>query len=312
MKIIKIGRSSSNDVNINDPLVSRVHCQIIQEDNGNFSLIDTNSCNGTFINGTKRHGEIRLNKSDIIRIGNTTLPWQTYFNDKTCTRNVKTDICPKDINTLKIGRGHNNDIVINDSFVSSNHCQIIKDAYGLTIVDTDSKNGTYVNGIKVHGSIRLKQTDIVRIGNTTLSWQNYFPQLTIDVPDNDGSEIPIPPQDPPEIPNPTTQQFGLGTIALILSIIGLGMLIYCAVNIMHWGLFAFLGGTGTYIWISVGINIIAFILACVANYNNHKDSNAADIAEWISGFCIFAVVAFYLWLRFGDSSTLNPFSWLFK
>ena len=81
MKIIKIGRSSSNDVNINDPLVSRVHCQIIQDDYGNFRIVDTNSANGTFINGTKRHGEVQLNASDIVRIGNTTLPWQTYFNN---------------------------------------------------------------------------------------------------------------------------------------------------------------------------------------------------------------------------------------
>lgn len=81
MKIIKIGRSSSNDININDPLVSRVHCQIIHDDYGNFRLIDVNSKNGTFINGTKRHGEVRLNTSDIVRIGNTTLPWQTYFNN---------------------------------------------------------------------------------------------------------------------------------------------------------------------------------------------------------------------------------------
>ena len=83
MKIIKIGRSSNNDVNINDNLVSRVHCQIIQDDNGNFRLIDTGSKNGTFINGTMRHGEVRLNKTDIVRIGNTTLPWQTYFNNST-------------------------------------------------------------------------------------------------------------------------------------------------------------------------------------------------------------------------------------
>lgn len=81
MKTIKIGRSSSNDVNINDPLVSRAHCQIIQEDNGSFRLIDTNSKNGTFINGTERHGEILLSTSDIVRIGNTTLPWQAYFNN---------------------------------------------------------------------------------------------------------------------------------------------------------------------------------------------------------------------------------------
>ncbi len=81
MKIIKIGRSSRNDVNINDPLVSRSHCQIIQDDYGNFRLIDTNSANGTYINGTKRHGEVLLNTSDIVRIGNTTLPWQTYFKN---------------------------------------------------------------------------------------------------------------------------------------------------------------------------------------------------------------------------------------
>lgn len=81
MKIVKIGRSSSNDVNINDGQVSRSHCQIIQDDYGRFTLIDTNSTNGTYINGTRRHGEVRLNQSDIVRIGNTTLPWQTYFNN---------------------------------------------------------------------------------------------------------------------------------------------------------------------------------------------------------------------------------------
>lgn len=79
MKIVKIGRSSTNDVNVDDPLVSRAHCQIIKDDYGNYTIIDTNSLNGTFVNGTKRHGEVKLNPNDIVRIGNTTLPWQTYF-----------------------------------------------------------------------------------------------------------------------------------------------------------------------------------------------------------------------------------------
>ena len=79
MKVVKIGRSSSNDVNIDDPNVSRAHCQIIHNDYGDYILIDTNSTNGTFVNGTKRHGEVRLNPNDIVRSGNTTLPWQTYF-----------------------------------------------------------------------------------------------------------------------------------------------------------------------------------------------------------------------------------------
>lgn len=82
MKIVTIGRSSSNEVKIEDPLVSRVHCQVIQDDYGNFKLVDTNSKNGIYVNGVKqRHSEIRLSPSDVVRIGNTTLPWQSYFNN---------------------------------------------------------------------------------------------------------------------------------------------------------------------------------------------------------------------------------------
>lgn len=312
MKIITIGRSSDNDIHINDSLISRTHCQIIQDDNGHFRLIDTNSKNGTYVNGSLCRGEVRLNKSDIVRIGNTTLPWQTYFNDIKGTRTVGTNY-PKDINTVKIGRGKDNDIVVNDSFVSSSHCQIIKDACGYAIVDTNSKNGTYVNGIKIHGSIRLQQTDIVRIGNTTLPWQNYFAQ-SIKVPISGTSVYDEnPPVSPnPIAPNPTAQQSGLGTIALILSLIGAVILIYCAIRVMRWGIFALIGNASTYMLVSGGINILALILANIADYKEYKDSDAADMAEWISGFCIIAVIAFYLWIRFGDPSVLNPFSGLFK
>jgi len=79
MKIIKIGRSSSNDIVVNDGKVSRMHCQIIEDGSGNYLLIDSNSENGTYVNGVPRRDEVRLNQSDIVRIGNTTLPWQTYF-----------------------------------------------------------------------------------------------------------------------------------------------------------------------------------------------------------------------------------------
>ena len=81
MKIIKIGRSSSNGIVINDRLVSKTHCQIIKDDYGSYRLIDTNSTNGTYVNGVRHSGEVRLNQSDIVRIGNSTLPWQTYFNN---------------------------------------------------------------------------------------------------------------------------------------------------------------------------------------------------------------------------------------
>ncbi len=79
MKIVKIGRAQDNDVIISDSMVSKHHCQIIEE-NGKFTLIDTDSTNGTIVNGVKRHGQIRLCSADIVMLGNTVIPWQTYFS----------------------------------------------------------------------------------------------------------------------------------------------------------------------------------------------------------------------------------------
>ncbi|MDR1169679.1 MAG: FHA domain-containing protein [Prevotellaceae bacterium] len=82
MKVITVGRNPGNNVVINDSLVSRHHLQIIQDDYGNFRLADFGSKNGTFVNGKRVTGEVGLNSGDIIRIGNTTLPWNSYFKAK--------------------------------------------------------------------------------------------------------------------------------------------------------------------------------------------------------------------------------------
>ena len=79
MKVITIGRSSDNDVVVNDSMVSRHHLQIIQNENGTFRLSDLQSANGTFVNGQKINGEAPLFNNDTVKIGNAVLPWQSYF-----------------------------------------------------------------------------------------------------------------------------------------------------------------------------------------------------------------------------------------
>ena len=44
MKKITIGRNSSNDIVINDTMVSRFHCEIIQE-SGRIKIVDLGLCN---------------------------------------------------------------------------------------------------------------------------------------------------------------------------------------------------------------------------------------------------------------------------
>ena len=83
-KILKIGKSSSNDVYsifYNDPTVSKIHCEIFIDDSGNKFLTDLNSTNGTFVNGNKINSSVRLEKNDILKLGNTIFNWQAYPYD---------------------------------------------------------------------------------------------------------------------------------------------------------------------------------------------------------------------------------------
>lgn len=62
MKVITIGRSSKSDVVIHDAYVGRVHMQIVLDNDGNIYAIDMNSTNGTYVNGQRIYGKVRLQK----------------------------------------------------------------------------------------------------------------------------------------------------------------------------------------------------------------------------------------------------------
>lgn len=79
MKVVTIGRSPECDFVIKDPYVGRTHLQLVV-DNGKYYCVDLNSKNGTFVNGRQITGKVQVDKNDIIRIGNTTLPWQQYID----------------------------------------------------------------------------------------------------------------------------------------------------------------------------------------------------------------------------------------
>lgn len=90
MKVITIGRGGECSVVVNDAKVSRMHAQLVQDNEGQISLVDLGSTNGTTVNGKRITGEIRLNPGDEVRIGDTVLPWQTYVTSgRTPSQSVK-------------------------------------------------------------------------------------------------------------------------------------------------------------------------------------------------------------------------------
>ena len=79
MRVINIGRQAANDVIIDDDSASRYHLQIVEFDDGTYHLIDFGSTNGTYVNGLRIEKEVVLDENDFVRIGDTMLPWKSYF-----------------------------------------------------------------------------------------------------------------------------------------------------------------------------------------------------------------------------------------
>ncbi len=72
--LIGIGRASDNDVIVDDPMVSRHHCQLKLQ-HGAYGFADLGSINGSMVNG-QLVSQIALGPGDVIEIGDTQIQFQ--------------------------------------------------------------------------------------------------------------------------------------------------------------------------------------------------------------------------------------------
>ena len=81
---------------------------------------------------------------------------------------------------LNIGRSANNEIIINESYISAQHAQLMSDDDMIIYInDLGSVNGTFVNGIRIYGSQRIQFGDTILLGSSKLNWESYFPGIHI-------------------------------------------------------------------------------------------------------------------------------------
>ncbi|HSJ57423.1 MAG TPA: FHA domain-containing protein [Anaerolineae bacterium] len=79
--------------------------------------------------------------------------------------------CPLDPavkSVFAIGRSSSCDVVLNDHRSSRQHANLQWTGRGWEVVDLESTNGTYVNGMRVHHPYPLRTGDRVTVGDTTL------------------------------------------------------------------------------------------------------------------------------------------------
>jgi pSer/pThr/pTyr-binding forkhead associated (FHA) protein len=136
------------------------------------------------------------------------------------------------------GRSELNDIVFDDSSVSSSHCELLKNDNSYIIRDVGSANGTIVNDVLIDER-ELKNNDIVNVGRMELLYDAEISEETSVLGVNTGID--------PDLYNNKTSlidemknispfadkngynrllQIGIMTVIVLLALVVLGLLVW--------------------------------------------------------------------------------------
>jgi pSer/pThr/pTyr-binding forkhead associated (FHA) protein len=95
MKLINIGSHDSNEYQVDDPTVSRKHAQLFWDGDKLIILTDLDSTNGTFVNGKKLKTPTPLNQLDVVKVGNTLIPWMELMFEGDSQEEIKIPVSNK-------------------------------------------------------------------------------------------------------------------------------------------------------------------------------------------------------------------------
>jgi FHA domain len=89
-------------------------------------------------------------------------------------------LCPLHIGVNTLGRASDNDVVLEDSYSSRRHCAILVHSSGtFELHDTASKNGTYLNGVRLSAPALLKCGDEIRISERTFLFHTRGSEMDV-------------------------------------------------------------------------------------------------------------------------------------
>lgn len=172
---IKIGRDKSNDIEINEPRISRFHAIITDIGSGAYEIKDLGSTNGTYVNGEKIT-QRRITSVDKVEVASCLVNWHPAFSEPDLTRvptKIEEEPFARIRKTISLGSANDNDMVIAESIISKHHAKISVLKNGnYYIEDLNSSNGTFVNGFRIQ-SKNFTKTDVVKLALLNLP-KNWF------------------------------------------------------------------------------------------------------------------------------------------
>ena len=164
-----VGRTSDADIVLPDNKISRRHAQLTVE-NGVWHLTDLQSSNGTYLDGSRLlpNQPAPLQNGQRLRVGDTEL---VFHCENEADPELPTQVVAlKD--TLTIGRDADCDIVLDYPNVSRRHCRLTRNANGGLLEDLNSRNGTYLNEVRIAQKENINSGDEVRVGLTQFIFRN--------------------------------------------------------------------------------------------------------------------------------------------
>lgn len=179
--VINIGREPSNDIVINELVVSGFHAQIVQEGN-QFVLVHPHPSRAKTLNGLYYQGRHiagdqpfrkALTRGDIVRIGDEhgTLVTLAFNDGSGAAQEALPTIRPIPLGapTITLGRLPDNTVVLNHPQVSGHHARLERVGNNYRIIDLGSTNHVYVNARRVSQHM-LKPGDEIHIGPFRLTF----------------------------------------------------------------------------------------------------------------------------------------------
>ncbi|MGN0316256.1 MAG: FHA domain-containing protein [Fusicatenibacter sp.] len=181
---VKIGRATAGttvDIPLNSSIASRSHGEFLLMDDG-YCYRDTNSLNGTYINGTLYGREsdegltvCKLQDGDVLRIDQQNLNCThkdavlMIFSQSEDHRIWKDVPLTSSTGDMEIGRNTSAEdgIKLTDAMVSKRHATFRRGVNGWSVIDHDSTNGVFVNNHRIEQPTMLHRLDVIRIANTT-------------------------------------------------------------------------------------------------------------------------------------------------
>ena len=183
-----VGRNEACHITINAQKISRNHLSIIVQ-NGSVFVRDNGSSNGSSIQSKalapqqmypiSQSSYIELSKGAITLYLELELEAKAQPTPASKPSQAKPTPPSKNKGELResqiyemldksgeisIGRAPDCDLVLPSLMVSRKHAILKKDQSGITLQDLNSTNGTFVNGMRIQGIVRIESSDQITIG----------------------------------------------------------------------------------------------------------------------------------------------------